>query len=450
MPNIQFFTRLPTRTALAFVGLLLSYACLLHAEGDAPFIDSKATKERFRSITAADMELLRTKKILFTSRSFGLNLCGGLSSLAHKDAKYRLLGNYQRWDLFDVGGDVSIIPADAFQKLTFVHCLCSVWPMTKRVDEIDQLLRQEPHHFAKVVDVVVVFYDYAAEEAGLFEAYATKMDALRADFPNLRVIYVTAGFQGPKLVAINESCHAFSEKLRQRYRGKVPIYDLGAIFSDDFRVGHTFCPEYSDDPAGVHPNLELGQEMIAKGFLLTLRDALAMKTSGAVVPPIPGAAAVKATAMASAQKYTLVPWHPEYKAVRAILDANGLTAKKVEAVTLTRKGHFVELYLQEGGVTVVPDAIGELPELELLHVYGDRNQKYPLLQQISPSIGKCVKLHTLLLNNNELQALPVEITKLEQLTSLSLADNRLHDLPATVAAWAKKFDPKGLEIQRKP
>ena len=396
------------------------------------------------------MDLLRTKKILFTSRSFGLNLCNGLTSLAKKDANYQLIGNYQRWYLFDVGGDVSIIPSDAFQKLTFVHTLCSVWPMTKRVDEIDQLLRQDPHHFAKEIDVVVIFYDFAAEEAGLFENYATKLDAMRADFPNLRIIYATAGFQGPKLVAINESCHAFSEKVRQRYRGKVPIYDMGAIFSDDFRVGHTFCPEYSDDPAGVHPSSALGEEMIAKGFLLTLRDALAMKNSGEVIPPIEGAEAVKATAVASAQKYTLVPWHPEYKAVRAILDANGLTAKKVESVTVTRKGHFVELYLQEGGVTVVPDAIGELPELELLHLYGDRNQKYPLLQQISPAIGKCVKLHTLLLNNNDLQTLPVEITKLEQLTSLSLADNCLHDLPTEVAEWAKKFDPKGLEIQHKP
>jgi len=436
---------------LAIWGLLLSCACLrAHADGPAPFIDSKTTKEQFSSLTKQDMDLLRSKKILFASRSFGGNLCNGLNSLATKDAKYQLLGAYQKYDVFSAGGDISIIPADVFQKSTFVHFFASMWPLTQRVDEMDQLLRQEPHHFSKVADVVVIFYHTFTEEAGAFEHYATKMDALRADFPNLRVIYVTAGFMGPKEAKLNELAHVFSEKVRQRYRGQVPVYDLGAILSDDFRVGRVYCPEYSKDPADVHPNTEAGQEMMAKGFLLVLRDALAMKTSGAVLPPVPGAAAVKATAVASTQKYALVPWHPEYKAVRAILDANGLTAKKVEAVTVTRKGHFVELYLQEGSVTVLPDAIGELTELERLHVYGDRNLKQPLLQKISPAIGKCAKLQTLLLNSNELETLPVEIAKLAQLTSLSLADNRLHDLPAAVEEWAKKFDPKGLANQHQP
>jgi hypothetical protein len=276
------------------------------------------------------------------------------------------------------------------------------------------------------------------------------MDALRADFPNLRVIYVTAGFMGPKEAKMNETAQVFSEKVRERYRGKVPVYDLGAILSDDFRVGHVYCPEYSKDPADVHPNTEAGQEMMAKGFLLVLRDALAMKTSGEVLPAVAGAAAVKATAVARDQKWALPGFHPEYKAVRAILDANGLKAKKVESVTVTRKGHFVELDLQEGGVTVIPDAIGELPELERLQVYGDRNQKQPLLRTISPAIGKCVKLQTLLLNSNDLETLPEEITKLVQLKSLSLADNHLHDLPAAVAEWAKRFDPKGLEDQKRP
>ncbi|MEI6337642.1 MAG: SGNH/GDSL hydrolase family protein [Verrucomicrobiota bacterium] len=396
------------------------------------------------------MDLLRTKKILFGSRSFGGNLCNGLTSLAEKDAKYQLLGTYQKFDVMSAGGDISIIPADVFQKSTFVHFFCSMWPLTQRVDEMDQLLRQDPHHFSKVADVVIIFYHTFTEEAGAFEHYATKMDALRADFPNLRVIYVTAGFMGPKEAKFNEMAHAFSEKVRQRYRGQVPVYDLGAILSDDFRVGHVYCPEYSKDPADVHPNLEAGQEMMAKGFLLVLRDALAMKTSGAVLPPIPGAETVKATAVASDQKYELVPWHPEYKAVRAILDANGLTAKKVEAVTVTRKGHFVELNLQEGGVTVIPDEIGVLTELERLHVYGDRSQKQPLLQKISPEIAKCVKLNELLLNNNELTTLPAEIAHLEQLKHLSLADNRLANLPPEVMEWAKKFDPKGLASQHKP
>ena len=438
-----------TKIVLGIVNTLFALALLTPLQAqEAPFIDSKAIKERFSSITEKDMELLRTKKILFASRSFGLNLCGGLNLLAQKDPKYKLISSYQLYDVLSAGGDISIIPEDVFKKFNFVHFLCSVYPYSQRVVEMDQLLRQDPYHFAKQADVVIIYYH--TSDIGAFDTYATKMDAIRADFPNLRVIYVTSAFMGPTQAKSNELAHAFSELVRQRYRGKVPVYDLGAILSDDFRVGHVYCPEYSHDPADIHPNLPAGEEMMAKGFLLVLRDAFAMKMSGAVLPPVPGAAAVQATPLASEKKCELVPWNPEYKAVRAILDANGLTAKKVESITVTRKGHYVELYLQECGVTTIPAEIGLLTQLERLHVYGDRSLKHPLLQKIAPEICKCVKLNELLLNNNELTTLPAEIAHLDQLKHLSLADNRLKDLPPPVLDWAKKFDPKGVESQIRP
>ncbi|MEK7413943.1 MAG: leucine-rich repeat domain-containing protein, partial [Planctomycetota bacterium] len=340
-----------------------------------------------------------------------------------------------------------VIPVDGFQKSTWIHFMASMWPLTQRVDEIDQLMRQDPYNFSKVVDIVIIYYHTFTNEPGAFEHYATKMDALRTDFPKLRVIYVTAAFMGPKQEKMNETAHVFSEKVRERYRGKVPLYDLGAILSDDFRVGHVYCPEYSKDPADVHPDLPAGQEMMAKGMLLVLRDALAMKTSGEVLPPVTGGAAVKPTPLIKDVKVVLPAFNPEYKVVRAILDANGLTAKKVEGVTVCRKGHIVELFLQEGGMTEIPDAIGSLPELEKLHVYGDRSLGHPLLKKISPAIGKCVKLQELLLNSNDLTTLPAEIANLVALKNLSLADNRLHGLPAAVSEWAKRFDAKGLAAQ---
>lgn len=404
--------------------------------GEAPFIDSKAIKERFASITAKDMDELRTKRILFASRSFGLNLRNGLASLAAQDKKYDLLGSYQRYDVFKAGGDLKIIPADAFAKANFVHFLATYHPHTKRVEEMDSLLRQEPWTFAKTADIVVIFYHTATP--ALTDTYLAKMDAWRADFPKIRFIYVTAGFMGPAKAKDNEAAHAFSEQVRARCRGKVPVYDLGAILSDDFRAGHVYCPEYSKDPADVHPNLPAGQDMMAKGFLLVLRDALAWSggnaTTGAKIGP-------------AAQVETLPADHPEAKAVRAILDANGLTAKQVDGVAVVRKGRVVELFLQEGGITVIPDAIGVLTGLERLHVYGDRGLSHPLLQSISPAIGACTKLEDLLLNSNELTTLPPEITKLTRLKTLSLADNRLTGLPPAVEAWAKRFDPKGLAQQ---
>jgi hypothetical protein len=237
----------------------------------APYVDSKAVKEHFQEITAEDMDMLRGKKILFASRSTGLNIRRGLWTLAAKDKKYDLLSSYQLYNLFGAKGDLNVIPADVYRENSFVHFLASVWPVTKRIDEVDQLLRQKPHEFGETVDVVIILMNGAVSDD--FDAYSAKMDALRRDFPKITFIYTTVNFVSASQVEKNEQIHAFGEKLRARYRGRVPLCDLAAIVSDDFRVGHAYCPEYSKDPAGVHVNLPAGETMMAKGFLLVLRDA---------------------------------------------------------------------------------------------------------------------------------------------------------------------------------
>jgi leucine-rich repeat protein SHOC2 len=248
---------------------------------------------------------------------------------------------------------------------------------------------------------------------------------------------------GPKYAAKeNENAHAWSEKVRARYQGKQPLYDLGKILSDDFRVGHIYAPEYSKDPADVHPNSDEGQKMMAKGMLVLLTDTLKWKPGAA-----PETAAGGSTTRPAAE--TLAPSHPDYKAVQAILAANGLTKKKVEAISVVENGRVTKLYLQEGGVKIIPDAIAQLTELRLLHCYGDRDLKLPLLTKVSPAIGKCTKLEELLLNQNDLSTLPAEIAQLENLKQLSIADNKLKDLPPVVTAWAEKLDAKGLADQQK-
>jgi hypothetical protein len=425
---------------IRYVTLLALAGLLLGGEVAAPFIDGKAVRERFASITPQDMAMLREKRILLVSRSFGLNTRDGLQALAKQDATYDLLSAYKRFDVFKAGGDLAVVPPDAFTSSRFVHVLGTFWPFTKRLEETDALLRAKPHSFASVVDAVVVFYHTA--NAAAFAPYAARMDALRSEFPRIRFIYVTAGFMGPKFVKENTAAHAFSEQVRERYRGKEPVFDMGAILSDDFRAGQVFCPEYSKDPAQVHPDAETGELALGKGFLLVLRDAFRMPERAAVAQPV-------ATVVPTAGE-SLPATHPEYQAVRAILDANGLTAKKVEGVAVVRDGHVVELYLQEGGIRTLPEAIGALTFLEKLHLYGDRNLGHPLLSSISPAIGRCTALRDLLLTSNDLSSLPGEIAKLQALTSLSLADNRLRDLPPQVVAWAQRFDPAGLANQRVP
>lgn len=419
--------------------LLLCAPFLFGETSEAPYVDSKAIKERFDQITAKDMDMLRQKKILFASRSFGLNLFKGLGQLAKQDSKYDLLSSYQRFDVFKAGSDLSIIPADAFQNKNFVHFLCTHWPLTKRVEEMGQLLNDPPHEFGKSVDVVIIYYHTSTPAT--FEPYTKAMADWQKKFPQARFIYVTSGFGGPKYAKANEDSFAFGEKVRNELKGKVPVYDLGAILSDDFRAGHVYCPEYSADPAEVHPNLPAGETMMAKGFLLILKETFAQNPSGAVAEPsVPSVPATRTD--------TLPKDHPDVKAVRAILDANGLTKKAVEGVSVIENGRITGLFLQEGGITEIPDEIGRLTALKKIHLYGDRLLPQPLLKKISPAIGKCTEIEELLLNQNELTTLPAEIANLQKLRNLSIADNRLQNLPPAVIEWAKRFDPKGLTDQK--
>jgi Leucine-rich repeat (LRR) protein len=384
--------------------------------------------------------MLRGKKLILVSRSFGLNTFKGLSALAKEDRKYDLVSSYERFNVFQAGGNVGIIPGDILEKKNFVHILGTYYPHTKRLEELDSVLKAPPHELGGKVDAVIVFYHYATP--ALFDTYAKQMEAWRAAYPNVRFIYVTAGFMGPKYAKNNEDSFAFGEKIRAAFKGKVPLYDMGAILSDDFRVGHVYCPEYSRDPAEVHPNDPAGEAMLAKGFLLVLKEAFDQ-------PPVPVEGG-KGEAVAAVKAETLQASSPDAKAVRAILDANGLTKKTVDGVSVVKDGRVVELFLQEGSIAELPDAIGELTALRKLHVYGDRTLKLPLLKEISPAIGKCTEIEELLLNQNDLTTLPVEIARLQKLRNLSVAENHLASLPPEVTAWIQKFDPKGLADQSAP
>jgi hypothetical protein len=418
---------------------------------EAPFIDAKAVKERWSEVTPEDMKSIQKCKILFTSKSIGLNLVKGLGLVGKADAAYSTLGAFQRFDLEKKGG-LPVVPADIFPSANLVHLLGTRHPYPRRVEELDELMRQDPWKFGSQVDVIMALY--AEVKPDVFPQYQELMDGLVRDFPNVQVIHATTSIFAPGQIAdrAHEGMEAYNALLRQQYRGKAPVYDLAAILSDDYRSGAVMLPEYTKDPTGVHPSLDPGMIAMGRGFILAVRDTLKWKqsqpTSGAATATPRAETPVFAPAPVPAKAESLPTNHPEYLAVRAILDRNGLSAMKVEGQTEVRGGHVVGLFIQEAGVTEIPDEIGKLAKLERLHCYGDRTLQHPYLKSISPEIGKCTELQDLLLNHNELTTLPVEMTNLTRLTSLSLADNRLRDLPKALQEWAGKFDPKGIGQQR--
>lgn len=269
------------KTQLLLLTLLFFTACarvLAAAESDsAPmYVDSKAIKERFASVTAEDMEMLRGKKIIFASQSFGQNMRNGLQLLAKEDKKYDwpMPPEWFKNVIWKEDGSFeSDIPVDVFSRMNFVHFSVNKWPLTKRVDDMEALIRKEPYTFGKIVDAVMIFYHMSSDPEKVFEYYSKKMDAMQGDFPKVRFIFCASGLSRPKRADANEKSFAFGELVRARYMGKAPLYDMGKILSDDYRDGHVMCPEYSNDPVDLHPNLPAGEIMLAKGFILVMRDA---------------------------------------------------------------------------------------------------------------------------------------------------------------------------------
>jgi hypothetical protein len=250
--------------------VLSAICCLAPAlvRAQTPYINAAVADTEFHRISSADMDVLRTKKILFYSRSFGLNLYNGLVSLAAKNSMYTINAAYKRYDIFNAGGDLSVIPENAFENYNFVHVMCTPSPATARLSEFDDLLRNFPHYFADRADFAMM--DLLSSEPATFAPYSATMDSLQANFPHIKFIYVTAGFEGPSQVSLNNASAQFSTMVRAKYKGHAPLFDWGFMLNNDSACGDHYCPEYSTDPADVHPNTEFAQERVAKGFLLML------------------------------------------------------------------------------------------------------------------------------------------------------------------------------------
>ncbi|TFG40227.1 MAG: hypothetical protein E4H42_04640 [Chromatiales bacterium] len=194
----------------------------------------------------------------------------GLESLRNSNVMYDMISSYVRYDVFSAGGDLSIIPANVFDNYNFVHFLATYWPHTARLTEVDTLIRSAPHNFGQDIDVALIYYHYA--ESSILSTYTNTMGALQRDYPNIKFVYVGAGYMDVNHAAQNQQSVLFNNGVVSNYLGTVPIYNLAAILSDDGRCGEAYCPEYSTDPAGVHPNTDFAQRRMAKAFILILES----------------------------------------------------------------------------------------------------------------------------------------------------------------------------------
>jgi len=239
---------------------------------DAPRVGGWEADTLFPSITADDMAVIRSRKILLASRSFGQNLRAGMVQLENQDAMYHLnyTGGFQV-----ISEGIDAVPDDIFQTYDFVQYYCTYWPHTARVTEFDSIVRTKFHDD---IDAAIIFFHYTT--MATWDTYTTVMDSLRLDYPDIQFIYVTGGCSPVADDANNAASREFSNAILSEYLGDVPIYDMNSILSthldgspcvNDEGVPY-MCAEFSNDPAGVHPNTDAGEQRMARGMLVLLKQ----------------------------------------------------------------------------------------------------------------------------------------------------------------------------------
>jgi len=88
-----------------------------------------------------------------------------------------------------------------------------------------------------------------------------------------------------------------------------------------------------------------------------------------------------------------------------------------------RESNQSALDLNDLGLRVLPDSIGDLHQLRALYVRDNR------LQRLPDTLGRLTRLQHLYVNNNDLAALPEAVGELRQLEVLNAEHNRLTTLP---------------------
>jgi hypothetical protein len=115
-----------------------------------------------------------------------------------------------------------------------------------------------------------------------------------------------------------------------------------------------------------------------------------------------------------------------------------LSREEIKHLPLGKKGELLRDWIAENcksitalklsgaGLTYLPSEIGQLPQLQWLHL--DQNQ----LTSLPGAIGQMPQLRMLSLNQNQLTALPADIGQLPKLQWFNLSQNQLTSLPTEI------------------
>ena len=277
--------RIPFVLALALAGLLTAAPAQA-----ATYVGTAEVDQQFSQITAADMDIIRSKKVLLATRSYGLNMLDGITRLTNQDAKYGL--DVGRALINRLSQPHSAMPTDIFTQHNVNQYLVPLndattgsSDFTERIDDLDAYLHDAPYQFGGQVDAVML--EYHVSDAATYAYYNQKMTQWKQDFPSVKFIYVTSGV-APAVFsnnvnsggAYNADSWAFGDLVLADHQGVDPVMDWRDLLSTDETGGHTcgnnMCPQFnitgSDNNNPLHPNAAFIEERLGKALLVTLKS----------------------------------------------------------------------------------------------------------------------------------------------------------------------------------
>jgi hypothetical protein len=259
--------------ALLTGGLGLN-ACSDHGMSKLP----EALTLALDSVPASTWNTLATRRIFFAHQSVGGNLAQGLEALlaAHPNLPLRVVRNQ----------DPNAIPGGAIFHDNVGE---NGAPMSKT----DAFVRIVGRTDGAPVDLAMQKFCYAdfdrnTDTDSVFAQYEQRIEALRLARPDLQIVHVTSPLLEQRFYIKDvarralgkttlgdrlEKVRLFNARLRSRYSGKDPIFDLAAVEAGSLAPGAGVPPnrpealkaEYATADGG-HLNA-LGQQVMAVEFL---------------------------------------------------------------------------------------------------------------------------------------------------------------------------------------
>lgn len=265
------------------IAIILTLALLLACKGDAMKTNNK-TLSSCTDVPESDWQHLSQKNIYFGHQSVGFNIVDGIKDIMKENPHIKL-------NVIETS-DPSNVRGPSFAHFPVGE---NTNPKSKR-DAFTSLMNKGSENKVDIAFFKFCYVDIRHETKipELFEEYESTMSSLRAKHPQTVFVHFTVPLttiQSGPIALIkqilgrpvagyedNIKREEFNEKLRKRYLGKEPVFDLALIestneegnrlsFTHQGKIGYILASEYTND--GGHLN-ERGRKIVAEQLLIFL------------------------------------------------------------------------------------------------------------------------------------------------------------------------------------